>query len=558
MLVINNTVFYPQRSTSSNSYEQKSSKERHSSIELNMDNNNDIALEILDNCITLGDAIHEPELFLEKNYSEDFICVICQCICNTPYDIGCKNGHIYCKTCLNAFFEEATHGKCPQCQDNVNRYGTRINHFALRLLLKLRILCPFSATQCHDEKQIDMYQCEWIGCYSDIIEHLKSKCKYGTFINNATIQAIRDKYNINDNVNNNNINTKQTNINNNINKSIWEISRAELTSYKVFWEQICDSDQNLGNHVNKKTISEFYNEKLNMRDSELQKLWWIVGESELISENQFYAALHIARLHTNKYKPLCSMNELYSLPNCLTSRNINKIRYNINISIGSASDLEKVKDSVDEHKHNEKKKQINLNTRIGTIKDLKTIAGIYNIKKRQKSISDACNNDIINWNITKQDINNYKKWFIKADLNKDGYIDGNEARQFFTKSKLSGPDLGKIWQLLDHDKNGRLTEAQFYAFFHIVWNSKKIYGKLPNNFTIPLELQTSNILNVMNGNTNDGFNQLLYESTANTSSSNILDSIPSINFSNTASEKGKMRSDSIDSVHDWADFSFEF
>eukprot|EP01084_Bolivina_argentea_P221803 375586_1 len=66
---------------------------------------------------------------------------------------------------MNTFFEEVTHGKCSQCQDNVKRYGTHINHFALRLLLKLRILCPFSAAQCHDEKQIDMYQCGWIGCY---------------------------------------------------------------------------------------------------------------------------------------------------------------------------------------------------------------------------------------------------------------------------------------------------------------------------------------------------------------------------------------------------------
>eukprot|EP01084_Bolivina_argentea_P269973 458944_1 len=92
-----------------------------------------------------------------------------------------------------------------------------------------------------------MYQCGWIGCYCDSIEHLKNKCKYGAFINNATIQAIRDQMiNV---LNDNNINAKQTNINNNMNKSICEISRAELTSCKVFWEQIYDSDQYLLHHI---------------------------------------------------------------------------------------------------------------------------------------------------------------------------------------------------------------------------------------------------------------------------------------------------------------------
>merc|ERR1712130_249595 len=140
-----------------------------------------IDYDALEECRTLGDAIHEPEIFLDKELSAEFICVICQCICSTPMDIGCKNGHIYCKECLNVFFEATKNGnaQCPQCQDNVTRFGASINRFALRLLLKQRILCPFSIQNCDDEKEADLYDCEWIGFYSDIMEHLTNHCKYG-------------------------------------------------------------------------------------------------------------------------------------------------------------------------------------------------------------------------------------------------------------------------------------------------------------------------------------------------------------------------------------------
>ena len=602
MLVINNTVFYPQGRGNDSSPPPQSSPLMLPPANKKQDSILNGQIAIINDCPTLGDAIHEPDIFIDKDRSWDFLCVICQCICNTPMDIGCKNGHIYCKLCLKSFFESSTNAKCPQCQDNVNRYSIRINHFALRLLLKLKILCPFNAHNCDDEKQEEYYKCEWIGCYSDIIDHLKEKCKFGTFIHQETIQRVQIKYANKNQIDIGNIdNQQQQQKKENENKSIWEISRAEITSYKVFWEQICESDQHLGNHVNKRSVNSFLRNKLNLAHDDIERLWFLANNDNLISENQFYAAIHIARLHKNKYKPQCNLHSLFSFPHCLTSEYINQIRYNINLSIGSAEKLaklqEKLQDSVEIDKDRfeliyNKKNEINLDTKIGTMQQLHLIAtkafeGIPKPKRNKNKINNNDQYGII-WNITKQDIQNYRKWFIAADENNDGYIDGREGRKFFVKSKLSQKELAEIWSKVDVKKSGKLTEAQFYAFFHIVLKLKKAKKKLPKNFILPSCLTEQYILQIMNGgqqsrnNYNDDWaNNLLWndqtQSTSNvntTSNANdIFDTIQQINTTtmHSSSSSGQVRnrlsrnrslghnrSDSIDSVHDWGDFTFDF
>lgn len=597
MLVVNNTVFIPQPTSSSSAMHSSEmidngnnyvSPQRRSSIEFKIGDD-------MDNLYTLGDAIHEPELFLDKERSLDFLCVICQCICNTPYDIGCKNGHIYCKLCLKSYFESGPNNKCPQCQDAVTRYTMRINHFALRLLLKLRIFCPFNEHNCEDEKEREHYQCEWIGCYSDIIDHLKEKCKYGTFIHQESIQRIQSKYQQQSITHPNNINSINSKNNNESNNNgSWEISRAEITSYKVFWEQICDLDINIANHVNKWAVNKFIQKKLSLNDNELNQIWWLlnVDQEGLVTDNQFYSALHISRLHKNQYKTQCNLNSLYSLPTCLHPNYINNLKHNIDQRIGSEEDLQKIKESMSPpnlHKTKtfdeiyNKKKEINLDTKIGTMKQLKDIAFKYydlpkpapKTKTKNKSKSKYSSDP--NWIdiITKTDIEKYKKWFITADENKDGFIDGKEGRKFFVKSKLSQRELAEIWSVIDLQKSGKLTETQFYAFFHIVMSIKKGPKKLPDNFTLPSHLTQENIIRVMNGeqlqtininnnnNTNNNNNiwgdlgGLDLLSSANI---NLFTSTSTTNTGSSASmhNNNHNRTDSIDSVHDWGDFNFDF
>ena len=82
------------------------------------------------------------------------------------------------------------------------------------------------------------------------------------------------------------------------------------------------------------------------------------------------------------------------------------------------------------------------------------------------------------WYMSSTDKQAYHKYFLQADANQDGVIDGGEANKFFTKSKLNRKSLAKIWVLADQEKKGRLTESMFCSMFHLVMKIKKSGGEL--------------------------------------------------------------------------------
>lgn len=235
-------------------------------------------------------------------------------------------------------------------------------------------------------------------------------------------------------------------------------------------------DHHLGNHVERRTVQEFMRGRIYLSPQQTQKLWWLVmgnqsksNEEELVTENQFYAAMHIARLHQNKYKPHCNLSLLYALPKCLTARRIQNVRHNVrmdNIS-GDVEDLKteaasqpppaaasrisgrmsgRVSVSSANPHAAKMVMDVNLDTKIGTMAELKIVAGIRS--PRKKKLPGTHSMDVlsgIDWNISKTDIEKYRKWFVKADQNNDGFIDGEEGRKFFLKSKVSKDELAKIW-----------------------------------------------------------------------------------------------------------------
>ena len=88
------------------------------------------------------------------------------------------------------------------------------------------------------------------------------------------------------------------------------------------------------------------------------------------------------------------------------------------------------------------------------------------------------------WFMSYADTQRYRQYFLQADLNQDGVIDGSEANRFFSKSKLNRKLLAKIWVLCDQEKKGKLTLPMFHAMFHMVFKIKKSGGKL----TVPPSL----------------------------------------------------------------------
>ena len=99
---------------------------------------------------------------------DEFTCKICSDFCESPVVTLCDNKHIFCKSCLDEWFQSSMTLACPTCQQRV-AYGTDARYENLkehspvlsRVYEKVRVRCPMEA-------------CDWIGSCSEITSHLTS------------------------------------------------------------------------------------------------------------------------------------------------------------------------------------------------------------------------------------------------------------------------------------------------------------------------------------------------------------------------------------------------
>ncbi|XP_015981862.2 ralBP1-associated Eps domain-containing protein 2 isoform X5 [Rousettus aegyptiacus] len=79
------------------------------------------------------------------------------------------------------------------------------------------------------------------------------------------------------------------------------------------------------------------------------------------------------------------------------------------------------------------------------------------------------------WRITEEQREYYVNQFRSLQPNPSSFISGSVAKNFFTKSKLSIPELSYIWELSDADCDGALTLPEFCAAFHLIVARKNGY-----------------------------------------------------------------------------------
>ncbi|MGH0148561.1 UNVERIFIED_CONTAM: hypothetical protein FKN15_012909, partial [Acipenser sinensis] len=85
------------------------------------------------------------------------------------------------------------------------------------------------------------------------------------------------------------------------------------------------------------------------------------------------------------------------------------------------------------------------------------------------------------WRITEEQQEYYTMQFKSLQPDLSSLISGSVAKNFFTKSKLSIPELSHIWELSDVDCDGALTLPEFCAAFHLIVARK-------NGFALPEKL----------------------------------------------------------------------
>ncbi|KAL4244391.1 hypothetical protein ABKN59_010425 [Abortiporus biennis] len=93
-----------------------------------------------------------------------------------------------------------------------------------------------------------------------------------------------------------------------------------------------------------------------------------------------------------------------------------------------------------------------------------------------------------NWDVTPKEKARADRFFDMLDPWKNGYIEGEAAVPFLSKSKLEVGVLEKIWDLADADSDGRLSKEDFAIAMHLV--KEKLAGKdlpetLPTSLTPP-------------------------------------------------------------------------
>jgi len=97
-------------------------------------------------------------------------------------------------------------------------------------------------------------------------------------------------------------------------------------------------------------------------------------------------------------------------------------------------------------------------------------------------VKSSDNNDP--WCMTDEQKDYYEKQFISMQPEIKYKIDGQTARNFFTKSKLPILELSHIWDLSDVDRDGQLNLEEFSTAFHLVVARKNGYDlpkKLPKS-----------------------------------------------------------------------------
>lgn len=92
------------------------------------------------------------------------------------------------------------------------------------------------------------------------------------------------------------------------------------------------------------------------------------------------------------------------------------------------------------------------------------------------------------WNITPQEKIQFDAFFDKIDTKRTGFVQGTDAVEFFTNSRLPEADLAQIWDLADSSQQGRLSRDQFAVAMHLI--HKRLRGEplpstLPNALALP-------------------------------------------------------------------------
>jgi len=100
-------------------------------------------------------------------------CPICYGLLKDPVNGRC--GHVFCKSCINSYFENRNNIQCPICRKMLDKDQIFPNLIARHLIGQCRITCPYAVSILNTNGLSDdsSCSCSWHGLIDDLKEHMK-------------------------------------------------------------------------------------------------------------------------------------------------------------------------------------------------------------------------------------------------------------------------------------------------------------------------------------------------------------------------------------------------
>ena len=106
--------------------------------------------------------IYQPELFLEQEYIETFICGICENVCDDAVIQVCGCEQIFCRKCLLFYYDNNQH-KCPECNKKT---------LEPKAVEAINVAIKIKKMKCRNY----IFNCNWQGQCKDYKNHITNKC----------------------------------------------------------------------------------------------------------------------------------------------------------------------------------------------------------------------------------------------------------------------------------------------------------------------------------------------------------------------------------------------
>ena len=106
--------------------------------------------------------IYHPDLFLDQEYLDKFICGICENVCDDPVIQCCGCENLYCRKCL-LFYYDHYNRECPECKQ-VSKEPTKVESAYITIRLKKMKCINYTNN------------CTWKGRCAEYAEHILNKC----------------------------------------------------------------------------------------------------------------------------------------------------------------------------------------------------------------------------------------------------------------------------------------------------------------------------------------------------------------------------------------------